>query len=91
MAVSGVIWVPAEYNIGSDATHYADELEIFVQSLPATYGQDHVPFYCAQPTDALVEGIALPALPHAKVVRFEAWPKKLKDIAEHLGSQGRER
>ena len=84
MAVSGVIWVPSEHNLGEDPAHYAAELEIYARSLPATYGQERIQFIYAQPTAQLVQGITMPDIPGAKSVTFEAWPKTLKEIASRM-------
>ena len=45
MAVSGVIWVPSESNIGENSSEYAAELEIYAKSLPETYGQKKFSFF----------------------------------------------
>lgn len=87
MAVSGVIWVPSQSNIGENPSDYAAELEIYAKSLPATYGQKNVPFFYAQPAESLVEGITAPSIPGAKQVAFDQWPKSLKDIAAQMGKQ----
>ena len=84
MGVSGVIWVPAESNLGANPKDYAAELETYAKSLSATYGQEKVPFLYAQPADSLVEGITLPKIPGAKNVSFEEWPKSLRGIATAL-------
>jgi hypothetical protein len=84
MAVSGVIWMPGEQNIGYTAADYAAELEIYAQSLPATYGQEKVTFLYAQPSDKLVKGITAPAIPNGKAVMFDVWPKSLKSIAAEM-------
>ena len=84
MAVSGVIWVPSEGNIGENPGEYATELEIYARSLPGTYGQSEVEFLYAQPAQSLVEGIIVPDIPGARSVTFEQWPKSLKDIAVEL-------
>jgi len=81
MAVAGVIWVPSENNIGYQPELYAPEMEIFANSLPATYGQDRVQFIYAQPTASLIQGVANPKIPDAKAVTFDRWPKSLKQIA----------
>lgn len=81
MAVSGVIWVPSEHNIGETPAHYAAELEIYASSLPATFGQQTVQFIYAQPTATLVEGITAPHISGAKSVSFNTWPRSLKDLA----------
>ena len=84
MAVSGVIWVPSEGNIGENPGEYATELEIYARSLPGTYGQSEVEFLYAQPAQSLVEGVIVPDIPGARSVTFEQWPKSLKDIAVEL-------
>ena len=84
MGVSGVIWVPSEGNLGENPKEYAAELETYAKSLPATYGQNKVPFLYAQPSGSLVEGIALPEIPDPKRVSFDQWPKSLKEIANEL-------
>jgi sialate O-acetylesterase len=81
MAVAGVIWIPAESNIGYDPSVYAAELEIYARSLTGTYGQDEVQFIFAQPSVSLVEKIRVPNLPAAKRVTFENWPKSLQQTA----------
>jgi len=86
MAVSGVVWIPDATNIGYTPAEYASELEIYARSLPATYGQEKVPFYHAQPTAALVPGITPANIPGAKSAELSAWPKSLKEIATALGS-----
>ena len=70
MAVSGVIWVPSENNIGYVATNYAAELEIYAASLATTYGHNKVQFIYAQPTESLVKGITTPGIAEAKMVVF---------------------
>lgn len=85
MAVSGVIWVPGPFNIGHVAEDYAAELEIYAESLPATFGQDRVPFIYAQPSGELVEGITAPSISGAKQVMFADWPKSLKELGAKLG------
>lgn len=87
MAVSGVIWVPESYNIGENPGEYAIELEIYARSLPETYGQENVPFYFAQPSAELVEGITEPDVPGARYVTFDEWPADLKAIAIALAEQ----
>lgn len=86
MSVSGVIWVPDPSNIGHVPADYAAELEVYARSLPATFGQDQVPFIFAQPTGKLIEGITAPSIPGAKQVTIDSWPKSLKDLAAHMGS-----
>jgi len=85
MAVSGVIWVPGQFNIGHVPAEYAAELEVYARSLPGTYGQDQVQFLYAQPAGSLVDGITAPSLPAAKHVTIDSWPKSLKEIAAQLG------
>ena len=87
MAVSGVIWVPSESNIGEDSSDYAAELEIYAKSLPETYGQQEVPFLYAHPKKSLVENIKLPKIDGAKVTYFDQWPKSIKAIAVELAEQ----
>jgi len=82
--VAGVIWVPGPANIGYTPADYSAELEIYAHSLPATYGQDQVPFLYAQPSAKLVPGITLPKIQHGKSVTFDVWPKSLKDIAAEM-------
>ncbi len=84
MAVAGVIWVPSEFNLGYTPANYADELEIYAKSLPATYSQNEVQFIYAQPANALVKGITTPKIPGAKSITFDEWPKSLKDIAVEM-------
>ena len=84
MAVSGVIWVPSEGNIGENPAEYAAELEIYARSLTGTYAQKKVQFLYAQPGGTLVEGITAPRLPGARTVTFDQWPKSLKGIAVRL-------
>ena len=84
MAVSGVIWIPSENNIGYTPANYAAELEIYAKSLAGTYGLEELPFIYAQPTASLVEGITKPKIPGATSVTFAAWPKSLKNIAVEM-------
>ena len=81
MGVAGVIWVPSESNIGENPSEYAAELEIYAKSLSSTYDQKRVPFYYAQPSSSLVQGITVPRLPGAKMINFDEWPKSLREIA----------
>ncbi|MEZ6139207.1 MAG: hypothetical protein R3B84_01430 [Zavarzinella sp.] len=85
MSVSGVIWVPDQYNLGYSPADYAAELQVYARSLPATFGQDHVKFIYAQPAGTLVDGITEPSIPGAKQIIFDNWPKSLKDIAAQMG------
>ena len=84
MGVSGVIWVPSEANLGEDPRHYASELEVYAASLSATYGQERVPFFYAQPSDSLVPGINVPDIPGAKRFSFDQWPKSFKGLAAEM-------
>lgn len=86
LAVSGVLWIPADHSIGENPAEYATELEIYAQSLPETYGHD-VAFYYAQPTDDLVEGITEPKIPGAKHVSIDQWSKDLKNLAIMIAEQ----
>ena len=70
MGVAGVIWVPSESNIGENPSEYGAELEIYAKSLSSTYDQKRVPFYYAQPSSSLVEGITVPKLSGAKMNYF---------------------
>ncbi len=81
MAISGVIWVPSENNIGYEPKDYAAELEIYANSLSSTYGQDNVKFIFAQPEDILVPGITAPKILPKNNATFSQWPKSLKDLA----------
>lgn len=85
IGVAGVIWVPADYNLGEEPSHYASELEIYAKSLPETYGQS-VPFFYAQPAESLVEGITEPDIPGAQSVTFEEWPKSLEGLAREIAN-----
>ena len=89
MGVAGVIWVPGELNIGYSPADYSAELEIYARSLPATHGQEEVPFFHAQPTATLLPGITPAKIPNAKSADFDQWPKSLKDIATQLGTAAR--
>jgi hypothetical protein len=84
MGVAGVIWVPGNANLGYTPADYSAELEIYARSLPATYGQDKVPFLYAQPSATLVKGITAPSIQNGKSVTFDAWPKGLKNIAAEM-------
>ena len=87
MAVSGVVWVPGQANIGHEPKDYAAELETYAKSLPGTYGQDKVQFIYAQPAGSLIEGITTPSISGAKQLTFDDWPKSLKEIATELGAK----
>jgi hypothetical protein len=89
MGVAGVIWVPSESNIGENPSEYAAELEIYAKSLSSTYDQKRVPFYYAQPSSSLVEGITVPKLSGAKVITFDQWPKSLREIAISFAEEAR--
>jgi hypothetical protein len=84
MAVAGVLWIPAEYNIGRAPGNYAAELEVYAKSLANTYGQEEVPFIYAHPAGSLVEGVTAPKIPGAKVVTFDQWPTSLREIAVEM-------
>jgi len=81
-AVRGVVWMPAESNLGKDKSRYAQAVAAYANSLPVTYGQAKVPFVFAHPKD----GGAAPNLPEATRVDFPAWPKSLAEIADQLGT-----
>jgi hypothetical protein len=87
MAVAGVIWIPAEANIGYSPASYAAEMEIYAKSLANTYGMENVQFFYGQPAASLVEGITPPSIPSAKLVKFDQWPKSLKNIAIEMAKQ----
>jgi hypothetical protein len=84
MGVAGVIWVPGQVNLGYSPADYSAELGIYARSLPATFGQDKVPFLYAQPSAKLVPGITEPSIQNGKSVTFDAWPKSLKNIAAEM-------
>jgi len=86
MGVAGVIWVPGQVNFGYSPADYSPELEIYARSLPATYGQEKVPFLHAQPSATLVPGMTPPKIANAKSAEFDQWPKSLKTIATQLGA-----
>ncbi len=89
MGVAGVIWVPSKDNLGYTPADYSAELELYARSLPATYGQDKVPFFFAQPSVVLVPGIAAPSIQNGKSVTFDAWPKSLKNIATEMAKSAK--
>ncbi|MFM9962630.1 MAG: sialate O-acetylesterase [Planctomycetaceae bacterium] len=86
MAVSGVIWVPDQGNLGYSPADYSAELELYARSLSATYGQDNVPFLYAQPSAKLVPGITQPQIKNSTSVEFDQWPKGLRELAIRLGA-----
>lgn len=86
MSIAGVVWMPGPANIGYTPSDYAAEVETYVRSLPATFGQDKVPFLYAQPSAALVPGITAPKIENAASVEFEQWPGSLRDVATRLGT-----
>ncbi len=86
MAVSGVIWVPAQANLGYSPADYSAELEIYARSLPATFGQESVPVLYAQPSAKLVPGITQPQIKNSTSVEFDQWPKGLRELAVRLGT-----
>jgi sialate O-acetylesterase len=83
-AVSGVVWVPGAKSIGKDVARYAPALKAYAESLAETYGQAKVRFLFAQPSAALVKGVAKPSIEGALAVEFSKWPK-MNDIATKLG------
>ena len=87
MAVSGVIWIPSENNIGYTPENYATELEFYAESLTSTYSLDKLQFIYAQPTTSLVEGITTPKIPGATSITFASWPKSLKDFAIEMANR----
>ena len=86
LAVTGVVWIPGEKNMGKDVSRYAAALEAYADSLPQTYGQDQVPFVYAQPVVGRVGGIAKPNIRNAVSVELDQWPKSLREIATRLGA-----
>ena len=86
MAVAGVVWVPGKDNLGYSPADYTAELETYARSLPATFGQDKVSFFYAQPSATLVPGITPPKIENAAHVEFAVWPKSIKDLATQLGA-----
>jgi hypothetical protein len=90
MAVAGVVWVPGNTNLGYTPADYSAELEIFARSLPASYGQEKVPFIYAQPSARLVPGITPPKIANAVGVEFDQWPKSLRELAAQLGTAASE-
>lgn len=86
MALSGVIWMPGTANLGYVPADYSAELELYARSLPATFGQDKVPFLYAQPSAKLVPGVTPPKIDNAIYVEFDAWPKGLRELAVRLGT-----
>ncbi len=86
MGVAGVIWVPGAANLGYTPADYAAELELYARSLPATFGQEKVPFLHAQPSAKLVPGITAAKIENAASVEFEQWPKSLREVAAQLGA-----
>jgi len=81
-AVRGVVWMPAETNLGTDKSRYSKAVAAYANSLPATYGQPKVPFIFAHPK----AGGEAPELPDAARIDFADWPKSLADIATQLGT-----
>ena len=86
MAVSGVIWVPGTANLGYVPEEYSTELELYARSLPATYGQESVPFFYAQPSPKLVPAITAPKIANSITVEFDQWPKSLREISVGLAA-----
>lgn len=83
-AVSGVIWIPGKENISDDISRYTPSLEVYDASLAQTYGQEKVPFFFAQPSEKLVEGIGKPAI---SAIEIDEWPKSLQDVASRIGEE----
>lgn len=85
-AIRGVVWIPGPHNIGKDVGQYAPAMRALAASLAETYGQPNVPFFYAQPSPDLVEGITNPKIENAVSLEFDRWPKSLHDIATRLGA-----
>ena len=90
-AVRGVTWIPGKDNISENVSKYSPSLEVYAASLAETYGQEKVPFLCAQPAASLVEGIVTPQIEGALSIEFEQWPKSLEAIATQLGTLAAEK
>lgn len=91
-AISGLVWVPGPDNVGSDPGRYAAALEVFAESLAATWGQAQVPFFYAQPAAGLVDGITAPTLAGpGGAVSLDAWPKSTREVVEALGARAAKR
>jgi len=86
LAVSGVVWIPGEKNMGKDVSRYKAALEAYAASLPQTYGQEKIDFGYAHPTAELVEGIGKPKIENGKSIEMDQWPKSVKEIAAELGA-----
>jgi sialate O-acetylesterase len=86
LAVSGVVWIPGEKNMGQDPSRYTAALEAYALSLPQTYGQEKVAFIYAHPDAALVEGVVKPRIENSVSLEFAQWPKSLEDVATRLGA-----
>ena len=86
MGVAGVIWVPGAANLGYVPADYSAELELYARSLPATYGQESVPFLYAQPSPKLVPGVTQSKIENSSYVEFDEWPKSLRELAVRLGA-----
>ena len=86
MGVAGVIWVPGAANLGYVPADYSAELELYARSLPATYGQESVPFLYAQPSPKLVPGVTQSKIENSSYVDFDEWPKGLRELAVRLGA-----
>ncbi len=85
-AISGLVWIPGPHNIGSDPSRYAAALSVFAESRATTWGQDALPFYYAQPSRGIVDGVAAPAISAPSgVLEFGAWPKSMRELATALG------
>lgn len=86
MAVTGVIWVPGQANVGYGPADYSAELELYAAGLPATYGQDQVLFLYAHPSAKLIPEIKPAKVKNSRSVEFDQWPKGLREIARGLGA-----
>ncbi len=84
-AVRGVVWIPGQDNISDDVSKYASSLEVYAASLAGTFGQKRIPFYFAQPTGSIADGITKPDVEGASSIDFGEWPKGLEGIATQIG------
>jgi hypothetical protein len=71
--------------LGYVPADYSAELEIYARSLPATYGQEKVPFLYAQPSAKLVPGVAQPKIENATSAEFDEWPRGCESWPSGLG------
>ncbi len=86
LAVSGVVWIPGEKNMGKDLSRYKAALEAYAACLPKIYGQDKVTFVYAHPDAELVEGVTKPRIENSVSVHLNEWPKSLQEVASKLGA-----